>query len=583
MERYVIKGYLNKLFWKAVEINPTTTGTILQIAKMTEPLSRRDFLKIAGTVTASVGTGLPNIETSQNLTADIVEASDKFVDFFNSVAEQKGFSTSGVGFFAVRRGFENTEFAVLPPQKIVMGNGETKNVSERLFLQEHAFSLHGGKTTRVVELERNEEFSGGNISIPIVTWKYLRHNPRPNKSSKEILSKDDVLWYPRLTNEQWQAVNTIDPESFHQLTGFSPDEFYGNMGFAPATSVLSNWLFDTSFNRESGAGYRIDLNNLNEGAKKYLLSPVPVEIPTEAQVQLPPEMTKKYTDRYESLEEGVKQVNDVDTNVIYGIKKDGSKHVVAMEIETEGKMRMTRVGEYTDESGFSYYVVMGKIGEIDGSVGGRFQVDENAAKKLFEIDDNKNIVNIWNSLASQWGLTPEQARDRVMIDNGGFAKFNVAVGIPTSNASWPSKSYGLSNEVNFNLPVELIAVATKEEYEALPEGVKSRLVYSHRALEAPEQAIIGGLVWVKPNGQLQIFSVGTPVGHWNYLNPDENSREKREGTNKYLKEHIVPQFLLALDLVSNPSAPVPSNGTNAYLSQSSNVLEIDGFVNSSSQ
>jgi hypothetical protein len=318
-----------------------------------------------------------------------------------------------------------------------------------------------------------------------------------------------------------------------------------------------------------------------------VLSLVPIEVPAESQSPLPDSMTEKYLSNFEKTEEGVVAVNGLDTNIIYGVKADGTKLVIAMEMEVNGKMEMTRVGEYKDEKGFSYYVAMGQVGEVDGSIGGRFNVTDSTAEKIFAIDESKNAVNIWNSLASQWGLTPEQARDRVMIDNKGFAKFDVAVGIPTSNADFPSKSSSLPNEVNFNLPVEIITVATHNDFDALPGELKDNLIYDHEirriSQEGDGDPIIGGLVWVKPNGQLQIVSVGTPVGHWNYLHPEENSKEKSAGTNKYLKEHIVPQLLLALDLISNPSAPVPSNGVNAYISQINNLLEIDGFVNSSSQ
>ncbi len=313
-------------------------------------------------------------------------------------------------------------------------------------------------------------------------------------------------------------------------------------------------------------------------------TPAPTEIPAES--QLPPEITEKYLGQFDKWEKGTKEANGVETDVIYGFKGE-IKKVIAMNIEIDGEMRMTRVGEYTDEAGFSYYTVMGKFGEIDGSMGGRFNVTDATTEKLFKIDPNKNIVNIWNSLASQWGLTPEQARDRVMIDNKGFAKFNVAVGIPESNGNFPSKSYGLPNEVDFNLPVEIITIATHEAFDALPNDLKKNLIYDHEirriSQEGDGDPIIGGLVWVRPDGTLQIISVGTPVGHWGYLNPESLKEDVRTGTNKYLKEHIVPQLLLAVDLISNPSAPVPRNGVNAYFSQMNNIFEIDGFVNSSSQ
>lgn len=237
---------------------------------MTEPLTRRDFLKLAGSAAIAIKTGLPSLENPQNLTADIVPASDKFIQFFAEKAKEKGISTEGVGFFGVRRGFETTEFATLPPTETVDSNGQAILADERLFMLEYRFSLHGGKYNTVVELEKGEDNSAGNISIPIVVWRYLRQNPRPHKNADKIVSKDDVLWYPNLSNEQWSIIK--DNPQLEILKGVTFEDFYSNMGFAPASNVLSSFLIDTSYNREDGYAFRIDLNKLSDKPHKALLA-----------------------------------------------------------------------------------------------------------------------------------------------------------------------------------------------------------------------------------------------------------------------------------------------------------------------
>lgn len=318
---------------------------------------------------------------------------------------------------------------------------------------------------------------------------------------------------------------------------------------------------------------------------------------TPAETKLPPEITERYIKQFESIETGKKTINSKETDVFYGVKKDGTKTVIAMEIETDREMRMTRVGEYTDEAGFSYYVMMDKTPKIDGSMGGRFNVTDDTAKKLFKIDTEKGAVNIWKSLGRQWGISPEAARDKVMIDNNGIAHFDVAVGIPTSNAKYPSKSESLPYPVNFNLPIKVNAIATVEDYNDLPDEIKRLLIVdlglykdSGGSIDAKNGDLLGGgsifgsLIWASPDGQLTIYSVSTAIEHFKVLTPEKMDKDKTQFVNSYLKECINTMVGLSLDMLSKPNGDIPSvSFKSLYYTQLLNLFEVDGFINNSSQ
>ncbi len=263
------REHIKELFWKFVGHNSTTTGLFLKAAEiMTNPdlvnnnnkLSRRDFLKLSAEGLAALA--IPPISSdkeTENLTADIIPASQEFINLFAEGAKKREISIEGMGSFAVYRPFETTEFAILPSLEAKKEDGTIINSEERLFMLEYTFSLHGGKTKRIVELEKGTDTSRD--GVPLIVWRYKKENPRPHKNAPKIISKDDVLWYPALTPEQWDQVKA-NPQS---------EDFYANMGFAPATSVLSNWLFDTSYNRDEGNAFVVDLNKLSNESHSVLL------------------------------------------------------------------------------------------------------------------------------------------------------------------------------------------------------------------------------------------------------------------------------------------------------------------------
>lgn len=289
----------------------------------------------------------------------------------------------------------------------------------------------------------------------------------------------------------------------------------------------------------------------------------PVESP------LPPEMTEKYLSKFASTEEGIKQVNGVDTNVIFGIEADGTKKVIAMEMEIDGEMRMTRVGEYIDKAGISYYTYI----EPKYSSEGRFSVTDKTSQILFGEPDGVNDVNMWNSLAKQLGFaTAEEARDFVMIENGGKLQFNVPYG-EREGANTKSLMTKLPYTADFNLPVEIKTIITKAEFDEIPDEIKVNLSHTKWEMDNEEGFLKARLFWVKENGQIEIYVVNTSVEVYKLLDPNKFSENNKKYINEDLRKLVATEILTAVDLIDDGQF-----NQATYDRQLRSILEIDGLT-----
>lgn len=301
---------------------------------------------------------------------------------------------------------------------------------------------------------------------------------------------------------------------------------------------------------------------------------------------LPPEMTEKYLNRFESTENGTKAVNGVDTNVIYGIRANGEKHVIAMEIEIDGEMRMTRVGEYTDEAGFSYYTYI----DPKNSVEGRFAVNGETSKRMFDYEQS---VNIWKSLGQQWGKTPEQARDYAMVQKGGIVNFNTPVRDFSVGGWYPFRYESIT--VNFNLPIEIAVNMTNEGFNSMPTDIKKRMLFGSDFTDRdvkfdPETGdiinkdifISSSLIWVNSKGALVIVAYDTAsLERPALLNPSIVKQSEYGELKSKLNDLIASSIMVNIHFLGNRNLSVPTSV--GYANSPFDYFEIDIFAGGSSQ
>jgi hypothetical protein len=273
------------------------------------------------------------------------------------------------------------------------------------------------------------------------------------------------------------------------------------------------------------------------------------------------------------FEYGVKQVNKTDTKVIYGIKSDETKQVVAMEIEIDGQMRMTRVGEYIvkDSEGneHSFYTYI----DPKWSSTGIFSATDRTSKGIVGMPEGKNDANMWNSLAHQLGFaTPEQAFEHVMVKNNGIANFKVAYGF-RRKATDVSKMKMLEYPANFNLPIEIRTIMTAKEYDSLPDEIRNNLIQTDFGINNEEGVKFGYLLWTKPNGQIVIYSISTTAEYWVYNNDSHTLTETdRKTITDFYEDQIVYAIFDSMGMMVSGKSNLRS-----YARQSRNFLEIDGL------
>lgn len=279
-------------------------------------------------------------------------------------------------------------------------------------------------------------------------------------------------------------------------------------------------------------------------------------------------MTEKYLGQFDKWEKGTKEVNGVETEVIYGFKGENKK-VIAMNIEVEGKMRMTRVGEYTDAAVFSYYTVI--LPEYSSE--GRFSVTDKTSQILLGEPEGAKDVNIWNSLAKQLGFaTAAEARDFVMIKNGGKLRFKVAYG-ERNKATDKSPMTDLPYEANFNLPIEIRTIITKADYENIPQEFMENMIHSKYDTDPKEGVIHSSLFWTKPNGQIVIYSISTYAEYYGMTNLETMPKKYIPYVNDELREHIAEKILTPIQLIENG---ILNKSTFPRLSNY--LVEIDGLT-----
>ncbi|WKZ25746.1 MAG: hypothetical protein QY322_00310 [bacterium] len=303
-----------------------------------------------------------------------------------------------------------------------------------------------------------------------------------------------------------------------------------------------------------------------------MASLVKVEVPVGG-VVFPAEMTDKYKNQFETFEYGVKQVNGVDTKVIYGIKSDETKQVIAMEMEIDGQMRMTRVGEHIVKDGegndHSFYTYI----DPKWSSTGIFSVTDRTSKGIVGMPEGKNDANMWNSLAHQLGFaTPEQAFEHVMVKNDGIFNFKVAYGV-RSDPYATSKMKSLEHPANFNLPIEIRTIMTADEYNSLPDEIKNDLINDQKSKNTIVDSTFGYLLWTKPNGQIVIYSISTAAERWGYNNDSHtlNDSDRKMITDFYEAQVVYRIFDSMGMMVAGKS------NLRSYARQSRNFLEIEGI------
>ena len=357
----------------------------------------------------------------------------------------------------------------------------------------------------------------------LVLWSYLNTGtPEP------------VLWYPSLTNEAWQ-----------NMTPEQKKDFYA--GFAPPSPLESKI---PGFTRSSNKMFAISFAGLPDGAQKVLASLAqPLEATTTVvESPLPAEMTDRYLAKFDKTEEGTKVVDGVETKVIFGVKEGKDNKVIAMEIDG----RMTRVGETTDANGNSFYVYMNP----NYSIGNRIAVTDITADVLFGTGDSKADVNLFKSIGTQFGLTPEEMKAKIM-ENDGKIKFQVAVGNGEGSANnFKNKFAELPNKADFNKPIEIITVATNAELAKLTKEFEDNginltdLLVTVRGLDPAYPLQHSNLLWVKPNGQMQIIVIQTGIEITPGILDSTAKPEDRSAIIKYLALSVGGDILKSIQLIN---------------------------------
>jgi len=277
-------------------------------------------------------------------------------------------------------------------------------------------------------------------------------------------------------------------------------------------------------------------------------------------VQLPPEMTEKYLNRFEKWETGTKLVNGVDTNVIYGVKEDGTKKVIAMEIEINGELRMTTVSEtvvYDKENnphGLYVYIDPNWNGADpdDGQRRGRFYVNENTASMLFGKPEDPNAPVFWNALAQQLGLSVDNTIDLVMRKNDGEISFNVPVG-ERSKISSPSEMIKLPFPANLNKPIAIRRIFSSADYDRLSIEIKEkRSVITYEREGEPQGQFAGKLLWTDNNGQLIGYCILNTIEIYFGLDPEKY--DDGNGLNIDSAKGLSKQMYSMFDLIGDGKA-----------------------------
>lgn len=531
------KSILKSLFWKALEINPVATGLSIEAAKtiipMAEQISRRDFLKLAGVgaaTTALLNGCFPPISDPKNAPTEVIPHPTFGVDVTKLYPDNNLFL--------------NTEFFGKNIEIREFSTSEIQPYEDQM--REAANKMGWDDTNTKLEYDGVAYIDQTGLEVPVIIG--FRTPIVDGQEAKYT----QMFMYTAFSDKE-QSFVPIDQAPTNSQGRFfliSQFEDKANVGtaFFGLTKVIDAEHFEmtvplfkvitqkngekvvTAYEPYSMSPLVIDKpSEAPKGAQKVIASLVSVEIPSES--QLPPEITDKYLGQFESTESGVKTINDVETKVIYGIKEDGTKQVIAMEMEINGEIRMTGVSETAvlDKDGNSHnlYVYVdpnwnASDPDDDRSLDkkwGRFNVNIDTANILFGKPEDPKAPLFWNALAQQMGVTTDSAIDTVMNKNEGIINFNVPIG-ERKKITYNSEMTKLPYPVDLDKPVAIRVVFSQADYERLPQEVKEKRSAITYEQEGEQYGLFDSrLAWTEPNGQLTIYSIYTGYEVFDGLDP----------------------------------------------------------------
>lgn len=346
------------------------------------------------------------------------------------------------------------------------------------------------------------------------------------------LDQENVIWYPQ-NQDDWLK----DSQNPNFGITFLPPSVFGENPIQ-------------GYDRSSGLGIKIPLIQVENdpfsqenifqaiayrtgfqigGVTPTLVQPT--ETPTPVESTLPPEMTEKYLGQFDKWENGTKEVNGVETDVIYGFQGE-TKKVIAMNIEVNGEMRMTGVSETTvydkENNSHDIYVYIDpnwSASDDDDPRGpdekrGRVTVTEATATMLFGKPENPDTPVFWNALAQQMGLSVDKTIDLVMRENNGITNFKVPVG-ERQKITFNSDMTKLPYPANLNKPIAIKVIFSKDDYNRLPEEIKEKRSVITYEREGEEYGQFEGrLLWTDSDGQINIYCIITTIEVYFGLDPN---------------------------------------------------------------
>ena len=261
-------------------------------------------------------------------------------------------------------------------------------------------------------------------------------------------------------------------------------------------------------------------------------TPLPTKPPTSAPTQTPAptesptasygeQFTNDYLAKFENIREGTKDVAGENKKVIFGIDvKTKKEQVIGMEMDGQ----MVRMGEWIDSEGRSFYAYIPNGFDI----GQRIGVISKTPEILLGTENKPLSVNLFKSIGEQWGMIPEEAKAKIFAD-GGIANFQVPtapeVGSELAKDDYAVVWTDLPYPANFNLPIEIITIESFERFESLDVELKNIIVTDKKYLRESE-VLNGRLLWVKPNGQIQIIAVASGISSTTWVLNPKPSEEK---------------------------------------------------------
>ena len=270
-------------------------------------------------------------------------------------------------------------------------------------------------------------------------------------------------------------------------------------------------------------------------------SSAPTENPTVSYGQ---QFTNDYMAKFDNIREGTKDVAGEKKKVIFGTDLETKvEQVIGMEMDGQ----MVRMGEWVDSEGRSFYAYIPNGFDI----GQRIGVTSKTSEILFGTEDKPLSVNFFKSIGKQWGMTPEEAKAKILAD-GGIANFKVPIA-PVPGSELAKDDYAvvwkdLPYPANFNLPIEIIAIEDVNKFDKLDQKFRDSRVTTREA-EKELGISEGWLMTTKENGQIVIvsFSTGIEITPW-VLNPKP---DETKYVIEFIRGTVGCDILNSLDLIGN--------------------------------